>query len=526
MHSMSLPRDVRPRSVNRRGFVVGAASLVGLPILGLQSACSREPQFSANPFKLGVASGDPSPEGVVLWTRLSTDPLEGGGLPPDESYDVHWRVASDSNMLQVVQSGTARAASGLGYSVHVEVEGLDPGRWYWYEFRAGSDVSPRGRTRTAVAPGNDLNRLQVAFVSCQHYEQGYFTAYRHMVAEDIDLVIHLGDYIYEGPGQDGLPRKHLGGELQTLDDYRRRYAQYRLDADLQAAHQAFPWVVTWDDHEFDNNYAADIPEEKGPMPRDEFLARRAAAYQAYYEHMPLRKSSIPSGPDMQLYRRIVFGNLAQFNVLDTRQYRSDQPCGDTNKSPCEGVFDPASTLMGAAQEKWLFDGLGRSRALWNVVAQQVMMAPLDRVAGPDKILSMDKWGAYNAALHRFTRFLDEGNPSNPLVLTGDIHNNWINDLHLDFSDSRSKIVATEFVGTSLSSGGDGSDQREDTEGVLRDNPFVRFFNDQRGYVRCALSKRECRADFQVMDVVEQPGGSISNRASFVVEDGRRGVTPA
>ena len=529
MPRMRFPSGVRHRnlrSLDRRCFLLGTASLVGLPVLGLHSGCSREPKFSANPFTLGAASGDPSPDGVVLWTRLATEPLDGGGLPPNESYEVHWRVAADSNMLEVVQSGTATADPELAHSVHVEVDGLEPGRWYWYEFRAGSEVSPRGRTRTAVAAGQDLDLLNFAFVSCQHYEHGYFTAFRHMLAGDLDLVIHLGDYIYESAGADDRPRKHLGGELHTLEDYRRRYAQYRLDPDLQAAHQAVPWVVTWDDHEFDNNYASDIPEEKGPMPRDEFLARRAAAYQAYYEHMPLRRAAIPNGPNMQIYRRIVFGNLAQFDVLDTRQYRSDQPCGDGNKPPCEGVFGSDATIMGAAQEKWLFDGLGRSQALWNVIAQQVMVAPLDRVPGGDKVLSMDKWGAYDASLKRFMRFLDEGNPSNPVVLTGDIHNNWVNDLHLDFADPRSKIVATELVGTSIASGGDGSDQREDTDGVLRDNPFVRFFNNQRGYVRCSLSKSECRADYRVMDFVERPGGAISTRASFVVEDGERGVKKA
>ena len=503
---------------------MGTASLFGLPVLGLESGCSREPRFAANPFTLGVASGDPSPDGMVLWTRLATEPLQGGGLPADEAYEVHWRVASDANMLQVVRSGTARASPLLAHSVHVEVDGLRPGRWYWYEFRAGSEVSPRGRTRTAVAAGQSVDQLKFAFASCQHYEHGYFVAFRHMAGDDLDLVIHLGDYIYEGPGEEGRVRKVLGEEIKTIEHYRRRYAQYRLDPDLQAAHQAFPWLVTWDDHEFDSNYASDIPKEKGgPVSREAFLERRAAAYQAYYEHMPLRRSSVPRGPNMQLYRRIVFGDLAQFDVLDTRQYRSDQPCGDGNKTLCGGVFDPEATMLGEQQESWLFDGLKRSPALWNVIAQQVMVAPLDRVPGGDKVLSMDQWGAYDTALKRFTRFLDEGNPSNPLVLTGDIHNNWVNDLHLDFTDPGSKIVGTEFVGTSITSGGNGSDVREGIDGVLSHNPFVRFFNDQRGYVRCSLTRNTCRTDYQVMDFVERPGGSISTRASFVVEDGRRGV---
>jgi alkaline phosphatase D len=474
-----------------------------------------------------VASGDPTPDGVVLWTRLAPDPLNGGGLPPDQAYEVHWRIASDSNMLQEVQSGTAMASPELGHSVHVEVEGLDPGRWYWYEFRAGSEESQRGRTRTADAVGAQLEKLRFAFASCQHYETGYYTAYRHMVAEDLEVVFHLGDYIYEGgPSPDERLRKHNGPEIITLDDYRNRYALYKSDEDLQAAHAAFPWIVTWDDHEFDNNYASDIPEEKGPMEHEAFLARRAAAYQVYYETMPLRRSALPNGPDMTLYRRLSYGDLAQFDVLDTRQYRTDQPCGDGNKPLCDEVFDPKATMLGEAQERWLFDGLGKSRARWKVVPQQVMLAPLDRVAGPEKIYSMDKWAAAPAGLSRFLSFLKEGSIENTVVLTGDIHTNWACNLPVDINDPGSASVATEFVGTSISSGGNGMDVREDTDKVLSENPFVKFFNAQRGYVSCVVTPEMFQADYRVMDQVEAPGGAVSTRASFVVENGKPEIVKA
>lgn len=513
---------------DRRRFLVGGASIVGLPYVGLSSGCGAgAPQFSDNPFKLGVASGDPTPDGVVLWTRLAPDPLNGGGLPPDQAYEVHWRIASDSNMLQEVQSGMAMASPELGHSVHVEVEGLEPGRWYWYEFRAGSEESQRGRTRTADAAGAQLEKLRFAFASCQHYETGYYTAYRHMVAEDLEVVFHLGDYIYEGgPSAEERPRKHNSPEIMTLDDYRNRYALYKMDEDLQAAHAAFPWIVTWDDHEFDNNYAADIPEEKGPMEHEAFLARRAAAYQVYYETMPLRRSALPTGPDMTLYRRLSYGNLAQFDVLDTRQYRTDQPCGDGNKPLCDEVFDPKATMLGEAQERWLFDGLEKSRARWKVVPQQVMLAPLDRVAGPEKIYSMDKWAAAPAGLSRFLSFLKEGSIDNTVVLTGDIHTNWVCNLPVDINDPGSASVATEFVGTSISSGGNGMDVREDTAKVLSENPFVKFFNAQRGYVNCVVTPEMFQADYRVMDQVETPGGAVSTRASFVVENGKPGVEKA
>ena len=513
---------------DRRRFLVGGAAFVGLPYLGLSSGCGTgAPRFSQNPFTLGIASGDPTPDGVVLWTRLAPDPLNGGGLPPDELYEVHWRIASDSNMLQEVQSGTAMASPELGHSVHVEVEGLEPGRWYWYEFRAGAEESARGRTRTADAADVRLEKLRFAFASCQHYETGYYTAYRHMVAEDLEVVFHLGDYIYEGgPSADDRLRKHNSPEIMTLDDYRNRYALYKLDEDLQAAHAAFPWIVTWDDHEVDNNYASDIPEEKGPMEREAFLQRRAAAYQAYYEAMPLRRSALPRGPDMKLYRRLAFGDLAQFDVLDTRQYRTDQPCGDGNKALCDEAFDPQATMLGEAQERWLFDGLRKSRARWKVLPQQVMMAPLDRVGGPEKIYSMDKWGAYPAGLSRFLSSLKEGSIGNTVVLTGDIHANWVCNLPQDLNDPASAPAATEFVGTSISSGGNGTDVREDTEKVLSENPFVKFFNAQRGYVTCALTPDTYRVDYRVMDFVDKPGGSISTRASFVVENGKPGAVKA
>jgi len=519
----------RHSQLDRRRFLMAAASVAGLPLVGVTACGTGEPQFSTNPFTLGVASGDPTPDGIVFWTRLATDPLNGGGLPPDQSYEVSWRVASDSNMLQEVQKGTATATPELGHSVHVEVEGLEPGRHYWYEFRAGSEESPRGRTRTADAANAPLDRLRMGFATCQHYEAGYFTAYRHMVAEDLDIVFHLGDYIYEGgPAKEsaGRPRLHNSPEIMTLADYRNRYALYKLDPDLQAAHAAFPWSVTWDDHELDNNYASDIPEEKGPMEREAFLARRAAAYQAYYEMMPLRRSSMPEGADMRLYRRLSYGNLAQFDVLDTRQYRTDQPCGDGNKPLCDEAFNPEATMLGAEQERWLFDGLRKSQARWKVLPQQVMMAPLDRALGPEKIYSMDKWAAYPAGLNRFLSFLKEGSIDNTVVLTGDIHNHWVCNLSSDLNDPDAAPVATEFVTTSISSGGDGSDLREGVEQMMSENPFVQFFNNQRGYVSCTITPENFQADYKVMDFVEKPGGSISTRASFAVENGKAGAVKA
>jgi alkaline phosphatase D len=345
-----------------------------------------------------------------------------------------------------------------------------------------------------------------------------------MAAEDLDLVIHLGDYIYEGAAQTKGVRQHQGGEIKTLEEYRNRHAQYRTDPDLQKAHALFPWIVTWDDHEVDNNYANYL-EERG-APKQEFLARRAAAYKAYYEHMPLRRASLPRGPNMQLYRRLTFGNLAEFSVLDTRQYRTDQPCEDGNKPPCPASLDASATMLGTAQERWLFQGLDRSKARWNVIAQQVMMAQVDRRAGPDKAFSMDQWNGYVEGRNRIMGFLRRRKPSNPIVLTGDIHSNWVADLKADFSDPKSETLGAEFVGSSISSGGDGEDVPAIVQAYLPENPHIRFFNGQRGYVRCALLPGRWQTDYRVVSSVTRQDGTISTRASFVVENGKPGAERA
>jgi alkaline phosphatase D len=310
-----------------------------------------------------------------------------------------------------------------------------------------------------------------------------------------------------------------------LRDYRNRHALYRLDPDLQEAHARFPFIVTWDDHEVDNNYAGGVSEEEG-FASELFLRRRAEAYQAYYEHMPLRSASTPAGPRMQLYRQFEYGDLASFFVLDTRQYRTDQPCGDQRGPACVDVGDANATLLGNTQEQWLLSGLDQSASRWNVLPQQVMMARVDLAPGDDELISMDQWSGYEVARRRLMEFLASRQPSNPVVLTGDIHTNWVNDLRVDYAAERSPVVGTEFVGTSITSGGDGSDVRDSTAGVLAENPAVRFFNNQRGYVRCTITPSRWTSDYRVLEYVTHQGSPISTRASFVVEDGRPGAEPA
>lgn len=499
------------------GMLGGLAALAAAP----PQAGSGRPRFAGYPFRLGVASGDPTPDGCVLWTRLAPDPIAGGGMAAQD-VPVDWQVAADEGFGSVVAAGEASAPQALAHSVHVEVTGLQPHRWYFYRFRAGGEISPVGRFRTTPAASTMAAQLRFAFASCQHYETGYYTAYEHMVREDLDLVAHLGDYIYEGPGIEGRVRKHTGDEIVTKDDYRNRYALYRSDPYLQQAHAAFPWVVTWDDHEFDNNYANRISEEEG-VSVDNFLTRRANAYQAYYEHMPIGAATKPNGADMRLYRGTEYGRLASFHVLDTRQYRSDQACGDRNIAPCDDVFGASRTLLGSEQARWLDGRLASSNAVWDVLAQQIMVGRVDRAAGDEIAWSMDQWSGYDAARKQLVERLAQPDVANPVVLTGDIHSNWVNDILVDFDRPDDPVTATEFVGTSITSAGDGSRDTDYAESVQRDNPFVRFFNGQRGYVSCTVTPKTWTADYQVMDYVSKPGAPLITRASFVVEEGRPGA---
>ncbi|MBT3766121.1 MAG: alkaline phosphatase [Rhodospirillaceae bacterium] len=461
------------------------------------------------PFTLGVASGDPFPDSVVLWTRLAPDPLNGGGMLP-KPQNVHWEMATDSGFKKIVQTGKTVAHPAWAHSVHVDVKGLQPGRSYWYRFHTAKFTSPIGRTRTAPSPFSKPEQVRFAFASCQNYEQGYYTAHRHMSRENLDFVLFLGDYIYENGAWPIFPRKHNSDEILSLNDYRNRYALYKSDQDLQACHAAHPWIVTWDDHEVENNYAGLIPGKK--VSEIPFTKRRENAYRAYYEHMPLRVMSQPDRLKMRLYRYFVYGNLMDMNVLDTRQFRTPLP--KTNAA----MQNLSATILGPAQEAWLYRRLGRTRAIWNVLAQQVIMA--DMVAGHNMF---DKWSGYQASRNRLFHVLRENKVPNPIVLSGDNHRNWVADLLADFDDSDSQIIGTEFIGTSISSNGDGRDMTRKGRKRLKKNPHFKFFNYQRGYVRAEVSPKKWQTDFRVVDHVSSPGADIKTRASFIVEQGKPGA---
>lgn len=512
--------------IDRRSVLRGAVLLGALPTVGF-TPTRRAGALSGNPFTLGVASGDPAPDGAVIWTRLAPTPLATDGLGgmPDEVVAVAWEVAGDAEFADVVQRGVTEARPEAAHSVHVELTGLRPGAEYFYRFRVGVFISPAGRTRTAPEPDSLAAQLNICVVSCANYEDGWFSAYRAVAEEKPDLVVGLGDFIYEdGAAKRGASavRRHVGADLaMTLADYRLRYAQYRTDPDLQAAQAAAPWLVVFDDHEVANNWADETPA----IPQQDFAARRAAALQAYYENMPLRSSAQPTGTAMQLYRRVAWGRLATFHLLDTRQYRTDQPCGD-RRGDCVERLDASASLTGAEQERWLLDGFAQSAARWDLIAQQVLFSQLDLTPGTGSSFNPDAWDGYVAQRDRIVTAIAESPVRNAVILTGDMHSHCAAEVPQRFDDPSSRRVAVELVTTSISSGGDGSDTRPEIVAVLPDNPHIRYFGNRRGYVRARITPQELRADFRVLPYVSRPGAPVSTAASFVVLDGVPALQPA
>lgn len=512
--------------MQRRVFVGDLVRLAALAaIVPNDWRVVRRVSFSEDPFRLGIASGDPYGEGLTLWTRLAPRPLDPDGGMTGDRIAVRWELAEDDKFARIVKRGTATATGELAYSVHVNVDGLKPDRWYFYRFMTGDATSPVGRTRTTPA-ASATTPLRFAFASCQHYEQGLYTAYQHMAAEDLDLVAHLGDYIYENAPRPNVVRPHVGPLLMTLADYRLRYGQTKMDEHLRAAHLDRPWIVTWDDHEVSNNYAGFINGDTTVTP-DMMRPRRAAAYRAWWEHQPVRLPASRDWMNLDITRRAQWGSVAQFTVMDTRQYRSDQACGDGTKPvPCGEWADPSRTLMGDRQEKWLLDGVSSSKAKWQVLANQVMMAPFDSQPGDGQRESMDQWSGYPVARDRLLGEIAKRAPNRTVVITGDIHSSWVNELKSSFSQPGAPTIGAEFVGTSISSGGDGSD-RNVVEGRLEaDNPHVKWQNGRRGYVSCVVTPDEWRAEYRTVEFVSKPDAPVMTPTKWVVKNGVAGIEKA
>lgn len=526
-------RPVRRRLLLASGAGGMLAAARAVPATGAiastaSTAATASPTSPAFPFTLGVASGYPTPQGVVLWTRLLTDPpadLPAGPIPVD------WELASDESLRRVVARGRVQASAADAHAVHVEVAGLEPSRWYWYRFTALGHRSRTGRTRTLPARGAAVDRLRIAVASCQNQEHGFFAAYRHIVAAEPDLVVHLGDYIYEGSWGTVIRPLRLP-EATSLADYRHRHALYKRDPLLQEAHARHPWVMVWDDHEVTNDYAGASPA-RITAPED-FLPRRAAAYRAYYEHMPMPRRMAPTGPDMRIHDRLQVGSLATLYLLDYRQYRTPQACprpghaGGAAVVPdrCPDLEDPRRSALGSAQEQWLDRGFASSATPWNLVAQQTLMARL-WLPGKDGAAARvrtDGWDGYPVSRRRLLDSIASHRVRNPVVVGGDLHAFFVADLHRDPARPESPLIASEFVGTSVTSqaGGPGH-----YRALLEANPHLRHADgSRRGYLLLTLLPDRLEAELMALDDVAREDSGIARQARFVVEAGRPGAQSA
>ena len=513
-----------PASQDRRRLLKLAA--LAATTLWLPRAAWSQPRLAAYPFVLGVASGAPGADSVVLWTRLLGESLSGSGPAT-----LRWELAQDEGFSRLVRRGQVQALPELAHSVHLELAGLEADRWYFYRFMLGDAVSPVGRTRTLPLPDAQVVRLRLAYASCQRWEHGYFSAYRHMQQEDLDCVLFLGDYIYEYPGAADPVREGPGEWPVDLDGYRRRYALYKSDGDLQAMHAQAPWLATWDDHEVQNDYAGLKAGEGGPSVAD-FAVRRAAAYQAWYEHLPVPAAvltqGIPglAGAEMRIYRRVDFGRLASVYVLDGRQYRDPQVCvpeggfGSRSMDPadCPRWGDPARSMLGIHQENWLTEQLARASPGWNVLAQQTLFGRLDRRAGPGELLWNDSWDGYTAARTRLTGALRGQRVANPVVFGGDIHQNWVGHVKADYHDPASPSVGVEFCGTSISSRSGGISQLPER---LPENPhFIYAEARHRGYGLAEFTPRRLSVSLRGVDDVTRRDSGVTTLARFTVQAGR------
>ena len=514
---------------DRRRFLrlaAACATTVWLP----RSAWSQ-PRFASDPFALGVASGSPTHDSVVLWTRLHSEGIFGSRLG-SEPVSVRWEIAHDDTFDRIAQKGRTIAVGELAHSVHVEVTGLEPDRWYFYRFMAGDAQSGVGRTRTFPAPDAAADRLRVAYASCQRWEHGYFSAYRHMREDNPDVVLFLGDYIYEYPNAKEAVRVPTGGWVRTLEDYRQRYALHRSDADLRAMHAACPWLVTWDDHEVQNDYAG-LNQGMSGAPVADFTALRAAAYQAYYEHMPLRAAvltralaGLGTGADMRIHSSVRFGALASLHLVDDRQYRDPQACtrggrsgaSTVNPAHCAEWQDPKRSLLGADQERWLDDAFAHGSRGWNVIGLQSLFGARDLGSGRAPVLWNDGWDGYPAARSRMIASMRKRALANPVLLGGDVHQNWVGHVKADYADPKSPSIGVEFCGTSISARSDDGSRINDL--VARNPHFVFADAARRGYGVVEFTPKRLTTSLRVVDDVTRRDTRIETLARFAVEAGR------
>ena len=480
-------------------------------------------ELVGDPFTLGVASGDPDAASVVLWTRLAPEPYTGGGMPTDD-IDVRWEVSATDDFAVIAFSGTETATAAHAHTVHAIAQ-IEQGDWF-YRFRVGSYTSPVGVTRPAPPADAPLAQAKFAAASCQNFSDGYYAAHRDIAEQQPDFTIWLGDYIYEGGGlpfdPDVAARAHIGEEPKSLDDYRNRYGQYKADPQLQASHAACPWFVIWDDHEVENNYADLTPQDTADAAG--FQERRFAAYQAWWEHQPVRLDPpVAADQEYRIYRDTQWGDLIELALLDGRQYRSDQACGDATLNldpPCAEALDPTRTMLGAQQEQWLLDTLSASTSAWNVVGNQVVLAD---ATFNGAVLNYDQWDGYPVARARLLQALADNDIQNLVVITGDIHLAAVAQLRA--GDRASGVsVGAEFVTTSISSDGLIDDALGD---VLKSFPdLVDAELSRRGYSLHTVTPERWTAEYRSVTDVDNPDSEVTSFGTYTVEAGSNTVVKA
>jgi alkaline phosphatase D len=581
---MSTPVSTR---LTRRAVLQGGLAAAAVGILG---GCTSEAARStvdraarSDAFAFGVASGDPTATEVLLWTRVTPteDATPGSGRGPAVSVD--WEVAADEAFTQVVATGSARTDASRDHTVRVVVENLAAYTRYFYRFRWEGATSPVGRTQTAPDEPGTTHALRLAFVSCSNYTGGFFTAYRGIAArDDLDVVLHLGDYIYEygndpaeagvaGSGERYGPADLVGvrdaqppEEVLSLEDYRVRHAFYKTDPDLQAAHARFPWITVLDDHEVandsyatgaENHETQDDPDTDDTAPgsppgiraEGDYLARRAAAYQAYLEWMPIREPATwqpEAHQGTQFFRRFRFGNLAELSVIETRQNRSKQVPAAVDGGPNPALADPARHLPEPEQMAWLTSGLLASRTAWHLVGNQTVFARVNSPFAPRTVFSTDQWDGYQADQRTLLEAMAGSTHADPVVLTGDIHSSWANDLPLDLAayQADGNSVGVEFVCPSVTSNGFkevlGSVQAA-TDAIAAGqvvNPWVRYLEGVgHGFAVLDVTPERVQTDFWFIrsggdkglstDPRTDPNATVGFEAAFASVRGSRRVTP-
>ncbi|GAP47371.1 alkaline phosphatase [Streptomyces azureus] len=529
-------RTAAPHVARRRFLnVTAAAAMLAFTTNRPARGATAAPELDAaritdDPFILGVASGDPLPDSVLIWTRLAPEPFaEDGGLGRQRVV-VYWEVAMDEWFAFVEHRGGGHRPSRVRPQRARRRQGSDAGQPLLLPVPGGRLDQPHGpdpygtgsgqRRRQHAAGRRGLPGLP-GRLPHRPPASGAGGRRRGLPPRRLPVRVRRGLGRRSPPLHRCQTARRVQPEATTLADYRLRHALYKTDPDLRAAHAQHPFVVTWDDHETENNYAGAIDERNSPQ--EEFLVRRAAAYRAYWENQPLRAEQLPQGPDAQLYRRLAWGSLAQFDVLDTRQYRFDQAYNERPHAWGAESDDPARTLTGAEQERWLLDGWRASGALWNVMPQQVCFSQRKLDLTVPARGSMDAWDGYRASRNRVMAGAKAAGIDNWIVLTGDVHVGYAFDIKDDFDDPQSRTVGTEFTCTSLASGGNGAEKPADWDTYMKANPHMKYFDGRRGYVRVELGRENAQGDFRTVSAITKPGGAPSRRPR---PSSRRWVRPA